>query len=297
MNDPQLLRLTELLARNSAKEGLGDTVVPGLKIFRAESPSTSLPVIYQPSLCILAQGAKRVFWSDNTYDFLPGKFLTVTLDLPLQSQIIEASPERPYLLMELALDASLIAELLPFTPWAGKSFASKSRSLFVGDIDAGTAFSIMRLAELMSAPQDIPVLADSLRREAMYRLLCGKHGQCVALLASRDSYLHRIGLAVQRIKENFRSSLSIPELATLVGMSTSSFHLHFKNITGVSPLQYQKTLRLMEARYLMSAKDIDATTSAYEVGYESPSQFSREYARMFGNPPARDIAQLHQAQG
>lgn len=297
MNDPQLLRLTELLARNSAKEGLGDTVVPGLKIFRAESPSISLPVIYQPSLCILAQGAKRVFWSDNTYDFLPGKFLTVTLDLPLQSQIIEASPERPYLLMELALDASLIAELLPFTPWAGKSFASKSRSLFVGDIDAGTAFSIMRLAELMSAPQDIPVLADSLRREAMYRLLCGKHGQCVALLASRDSYLHRIGLAVQRIKENFRSSLSIPELATLVGMSTSSFHLHFKNITGVSPLQYQKTLRLMEARYLMSAKDIDATTSAYEVGYESPSQFSREYARMFGNPPARDIAQLHQAQG
>lgn len=292
MEQAQLTSLIQLFAPHAHQEGITPSVIPGVDIFKASSMTTPLPVVYQPSLCVLVQGQKRVFMGREVFTYDAGQFLTVTVDLPLQSQITIATAAAPYLLLKMEMDATVIAELLPHT-LPGKHPAD-GKGLFVGEIDAATTASIMRLAELLESPEDIPVLAESLKREVLYRVLCGEFGNVIAQLAMKDSHLQRVNKAVQIIKQQYREPLSVAFLAELAGMSVSSFHSHFKNVTGLSPLQYQKSLRLLAARNLMAAEDLDAATSAYQVGYESASQFSREYARMFGNPPARDISQLRQ---
>lgn len=294
MNKAQLNRLAILLAQNSMREGLSPTALPGVEIFRASSASTPIPVVYNPSLCVLAQGQKNILWNSACFDYTVGQFLVVTVDLPLQSQITEASISSPYLLLKVDLDTSLIAELLPCTPFPERPAITGGKGLVVGAIESDAAAAIMRLAELMATPEHIPALAETTRREVIYRLLSGPHGASIALMANRDSCLHRIGKSVRRIKDEFHTVLSVAKLAEHAGMSISSFHFHFKNVTGQSPLQFQKSLRLHAARNLMAAGNLDAASSAFRVGYESVSQFSREYARMFGNPPARDIHKLKQ---
>jgi AraC-like DNA-binding protein len=294
MNASQLKALRNLLEQNSRQEGITRTPIPGVEIFTARSTTTSLPVVYQPSLCVLAQGAKQVFMDSEVFIYKAGQFLTVTVDLPLHSQITEASATAPYLLLKVNLDAALIAELLPHAQPEKPSAPPEGKGLFVGELNSATAGAVMRLAELMTTPEHIPVLAEPTKRELFYRLLCSRFGPLIAQMAIKDSHLQRIGKAIQYVKQEFHNPLSVPHLAQLAGMSVSSFHAHFKNITGVSPLQYQKSLRLLAARNLMAAENLDAATSAYQVGYESPSQFSREYARMFGNPPGRDVSLLKQ---
>ena len=295
VKQPQLDSLIHLLQQHSRQEGITPTAIPGVDIFKASSTTTPLPVVYQPSLCVLVQGQKRVFVGQDVFVYEAGKFLTVTVDLPLQSQITIASATSPYLLLKMDMDTAVITELLPYTRNGAQHHAADSKGLFVGDIDPACAAAVIRLAELLATPGDIPVLAESFKREVLYRVLCGEHGGLIAQLAMKDSHLQRINKAVQRIKEQFNAPLSVTDLAELAGMSVSSFHTHFKNITGLSPLQYQKSLRLLAARTLMTAEALDAATSAYRVGYESTSQFSREYARMFGNPPARDVSLLKQS--
>lgn len=296
MKPLQLLTLKKLLEQNSKQEGINPTVIPGVEIFKASSTSTPLPTVYQPSLCVLAQGEKQVFVGAEVFQYRAGQFLTVTVDLPLHSQITKASATEPYLLLKVNIDSALIAELYSHTPVAKPLGATVGKALFVGEMNAATADAAMRLADLMSTPEHIPVLADSTKRELFYRLLCSNFGPLIAQMAVKDSSLHRVSKAIQWIKQEFRNPLSVDDLAQLAGMSVSSFHAHFKNITGLSPLQYQKSIRLLAARNLMAAESLDAATTAYQVGYESPSQFSREYARMFGNPPARDMNLLKQGQ-
>lgn len=292
MNIDQLRTLKNLLEQNSKNEGITSTSIPGVEIFKATSTTVPLPVVYQPSLCVLAQGQKQVFLDRDIFDYKAGQFLTVTVDLPLHSQITQATPAEPYLLFKVNIDAAVIAELAPYTEQKAHLESTTGKGLFVGDIDSGTANAIMRLAELLATPEHVPVLAEQTKREMFYRLLCGDHGPLIAQMAIKDSHLRRIGNAVQCIKQEFRNPLSVAHLAQLADMSVSSFHAHFKTITGLSPLQYQKSLRLLAARNMMAAENLDAAATAYQVGYESPSQFSREYARMFGSPPGRDISQL-----
>lgn len=292
MDHYQLTSLIHLLAQYAHHEGTNSTVIPGVDIFKASSITTPLPVVYQPSLCVLVQGQKRVFMGQDVFVYDAGQFLTVTVDLPLQSQITEATATSPYLLLKMGIDAAIIAELLPHTHHDKQGHTADGKGLFVGDIDPPTAGAIMRLAELLETPADIPVLGESFKREVLYRVLRGEFGSLIAQLAMKGSHLQRINKALQLIKQQYNEPLSVSALAELAGMSVSSFHTHFKNVTGLSPLQYQKSLRLLAARNLMAAEDLDAASSAYRVGYESASQFSREYARMFGNPPARDISLL-----
>lgn len=295
MNTSQLKTLRNLLEQNSRQEGISTTPIPGVEIFSARATTTPLPVVYQPSLCVLAQGEKQVFMGTEVFTYQAGQFLTVTVDLPLHSQITQASATAPYLLLKVSMDSVLIAELLPYIHPEKSSTPQEGKGLFVGEMDSGAAGAVMRLAELMTTPEHIPVLAEPTKRELFYRLLCSRFGSLMAQMAIKDSYLQRIGRAIHCVKQEFHSPLSVPRLAQLAGMSVSSFHAHFKNITGVSPLQYQKSLRLLAARNLMAAENLDAATTAYQVGYESPSQFSREYARMFGNPPGRDMNLLKQS--
>lgn len=292
MNIDQLKTLKALLEQNSKNEGISPTVIPGVEIFKATSITVPLPVVYQPSLCVLAQGQKQVFMDRDIFDYKAGQFLTVTVDLPVHSQITQATTAAPYLLLKVDMDAALIAELSSHLLQKSQLNSAAGKGLFVGDIDSGTAGAIMRLAELLQTPEHIPVLAEQTKREMFYRLLCGRYGSLILQMVIKDSHLRRISNAVQCIKQEFRNPLSVTHLAELAGMSVSSFHAHFKTITGVSPLQYQKSLRLLAARNMMAAENLDAAATAYQVGYESPSQFSREYARMFGNPPARDISQM-----
>jgi len=296
MKPLQLLTLKKLLEQNSRQEGITPTVIPGVEIFKASSTSTPLPTVYQPSLCVLAQGEKQVFVGADVYQYRAGQFLTVTVDLPLHSQITKASATDPYLLLKVNIETALIAELYSHIPTEKPLSATAGRALFVGEMDSATADAVMRLADLMMTPEHIPILAESTKRELFYRLLCSNFGPLIAQMAIKDSSLHRISKAIQWVKQEFRKPLSVEDLAQLAGMSVSSFHAHFKNITGLSPLQYQKSIRLLAARNLMAAENLDAASTAYQVGYESPSQFSREYARMFGNPPARDINLLKQNQ-
>lgn len=286
--------LRPILDQNSEQPGLSSTAVPGVQIFKAYSITAPLPLVYQPSLCLLVQGEKQIVLGREEYQYRPGQLLTVTLDLPLQSQITAASETSPYLLLKIALDSALIAELYPYVGLEKPHEASCAKGLFVAELDDEVLSAALRLAQLIAAPQHVAALANQTKREFFYRLLCSQQGSQIAQIAVQDSHLQRIAKALHWIKEDFQAPLSVPQLAQMAGMSVSSFHAHFKNITGLSPLQYQKSLRLMAARTLMLAEQHDAASTAYRVGYESPSQFSREYARMFGSPPGRDVEQLRQ---
>jgi AraC-like DNA-binding protein len=290
MNAAQLQYLRSLLEQNSKQEGITPTAIPGVEIFTALSVTTPLPVVYQPCLCMLAQGEKQVFMGAEVFTYQAGQFLTVTVDLPVHSRITVA----PYHLLKVDMEAALLAELYPHAQQADQQHSSTGKGLFVGAMDSDSADALMRLAELMNTPEHIPVLAQQTKRELFYRLLCSPFGPLIAQMAIKDSYLQRIGKAIECVKQEFHRPLRVPHLAQLAGMSISSFHAHFKSITGQSPLQYQKSLRLLAARNLLAAENVDAATTAYQVGYESPSQFSREYARMFGNPPGRDAGLLRQ---
>lgn len=294
MNTSQLETLKNLLIQNSKREGITPTPIPGVEIFTAHTTTTPLPVVYQPSLCVLAQGEKQVFMGKDVFTYKAGQFLVVTVDLPLHSQITHASANAPYLLLKVNMDSALIAELLPHTQTEKPVSPSAEKGLFVGDMETSTADAAIRLAELMTTPEHIAVLAQQTKRELFYRLLRGRFGAVIVRMAVKDSHLQRIGKAIQNVKDEFHRPLSVPHLAQIAGMSVSSFHEHFKSVTGLSPLQYQKSIRLLAARNLLAAENLDAATTAYQVGYESPSQFSREYARMFGNPPGRDVSLLKQ---
>jgi AraC-like DNA-binding protein len=262
---------------------------------RLSEPNLKLPSVYQPSICVIVQGAKQVLLEEEIYRYAPPQFLAVSVDLPLLGQVIEASAARPYLCLQIEIDPRQIGELIAQSGDASWTRGDTGRGLFVGKLDGTTQEAVLRLARLLETPKDVPMLAPMMLRELHYRLLSGEYGPAIAQMAIAGSNTHKIAQILRRIKTDLAVPMRVEELAAMANMSPSSFHQHFKAVTAMSPLQYQKRLRLTEARQILLSENVDAATTAYRVGYESPSQFSREYARMFGAPPMRDIAEIRGA--
>ena len=246
----------------------------------------------------MLQGSKRVVVGETSLVYGVSRYLVTSLDLPALATILEASRERPYLALLLRLDMHEIASLMLSDPLPQAAPASKdAHAMATGEVTLPLLDAFRRLLELADRPQDAPVLAPLLHREIVYRLLTGEAGSRLRQMASADSQSHHIARAVKRIKTNYAEPLRVEDLAREARMSVSTFHHRFKALTALSPVQYQKRLRLAEARRLMLAENVDASTAAYRVGYESASQFSREYKRQFGAPPTLDIVGLRVASG
>ena len=286
--------LGKSIARLTDKCELHTTAVPGLSLFRREEPTGPITGMYEPSVCLVAQGAKRVLLGDDTYVYDAHHYLITSVHLPTIVQIIEASREKPYLGLRLMLDQREISQLMVDSNLPPPRVQQSSRGMATGEVTLPLLTAIQRLIDLLAERQDIPILAPIIQREIIYRLLVGDQGDRLRQIASAGSQSHQIARAIDWLKGNFSQPLSIDDLAAHVRMSSSTFHHHFRSMTALSPLQFQKQLRLQEARRLMLAERMDAATAAFQVGYESPSQFSREYNRLFGAPPLRDITNLRQ---
>jgi AraC-like DNA-binding protein len=250
--------------------------------------------MYEPRICLIAQGAKRVLLGDDTYVYGERHFLITSVNLPTVVQITKASREKPCLGLILKLDQREISQLIVDSNLPFPRPQQSSRGMATGEVTLPLLTAFQRLIDLLAEPKDIPILAPIIQREIFYRLLVGDQGARLRQMASSGSQSQQIARAIDWLKDNFTQPLRIDDLATQVNMSTSTFHHHFRTLTAMSPLQYQKWLRLNEARRLMLIENQDAATVAFQVGYESPSQFSREYGRLFGAPPLRDITSLRQ---
>lgn len=268
---------------------------PCLALARGSSPTVCMPTVYQPSLGIVVQGRKRVLLKDEVYYYDTLNYLVVSVTLPMVGQVLEASPEHPFLGLRLNLDLEEIARLLMELGDRGTTPVAADRGLFVARVDEPMLDAVLRMVRLLDEPEDMAVLAPALRREIYYRVLRGELGQRVVDLAEGNGGNHRIVRAIEWIKQHYASQLRIEELAETVHMSPSTLHHRFKAVTTLSPLQYQKQLRLHEARRLMFADGMECAAAGHRVGYESPSQFSREYRRLFGAPPRIEIARLRES--
>jgi len=282
------------IARWTENGELYTTAIPSLSLFRRDEPTPLISSMYEPSICLVAQGAKRVFLGDDTYVYDAHHYLITSVHLPTVVQIIEASREQPYLGLRLKLDQREISQLMVDSNLPPPRTQQSSRGMATGEVTLPLLTAFQRLIDLLAEQQDIPILAPVIQREIIYRLLVGDQGARLRQIASAGSQSHQIARAIDWLKGNYTQPLRIDNLAKQVNMSTSTFHHHFRSLTAMSPLQYQKTLRLNEARRLMLSEPLDATTAAFQVGYESTSQFSREYGRLFGAPPLRDITNLRQ---
>jgi AraC-like DNA-binding protein len=290
----ELTKLAAALECQAAVDGAYNTAVSALKLSRFSSPSELVALVYEPSLCVVAQGAKEVVLADEAYRLDPAQSLLVSVDLPVAARVVEASPERPYLAVRIALDPAVVGELLADGVTA-PPLGPPARGLGATPVEPPLLDAVTRLVALLDSPQDVGPLAPLVLREITYRLLTGPQGTRLRQIASAGAPAHRIARAIRLLKDHFADPLQIESLARQVGMSPSAFHLHFKGVTAMSPLQYQKRLRLQEARRLMLGEGLDAAEAAFRVGYESPSQFSREYRRTFGAPPRRDVTTVRVA--
>ncbi len=269
-----------------------ETAIPGLHLARWEEPTPPTSYTMGPSVCLIAQGAKRVMLGDQAYDYDSARYLVTAVDLPVVAQIREASPTHPYLGIILAIDQQTVAELLVDGDLPGQAPRRTDRGIGVSDMTLPLLKAFNRLLQLQQTPEAVPILAPLIRKEIFYHLLVGPQGARMRQIAVSGTHGNQVARAIHWLKENFRLSLPIDTLADQVHMSRSSFYHHFRQITSLSPLQYRKHLRLQEARRLMVVEQVDAITAATAVGYESASQFNREYSRLFGKPPARDAAEL-----
>jgi AraC-like DNA-binding protein len=289
--DRQLAELVELIERFTDHEGTHETPVPGLYLHRISRPVAPHHGFAHPALAVIAQCSKKILVGEETYVYDPSSYLVTSVNLPCVSQIVGMTPEHPYLSMRFDLDAEKIGALmheaaLPPAP------QEASRGLFLSRIGLPLLDAVLRLVRLLETPEEIPILAPLLEREILYRLIVDGQGARLSQIALAGSHTHRIAKAISWLRDNYDQPLRIETIARNVNMSASSLHHHFKAVTAMSPLQYQKQLRLQEARRLMLSEVLDAATASHRVGYESASQFSREYRRLFGAPPVRDIAKL-----
>lgn len=285
--------LGEKIARWTQKENAVETAIPGLDLRRFTAPSEPTSYMHEPSICLVAQGAKRVFLGEDEYVYDDHHYLITSVGLPVVAQITEASPDKPYLGLILKLDLRELAQLMVDSSLPISRVQQAGRGMAVGKLSVPLLNAFERLIDLLDGPSDIPVLAPLVQREILYRLLMSDQGPRLRQIATAGSHSHQIARTLDWLKDNFSKPLRVDELASSAGMSTSTFHHHFRTMTAMSPLQYQKWIRLHEARRLMLTEHQDATSAAFQVGYESPSQFSREYSRLFGAPPLRDIKRLN----
>ncbi len=288
----------EALGRSIARLTEGgekhETAIPRLSLFRRSKPTEPISSMYEPSVCLITQGAKRILLGEDSYVYDPHHFLITSMDLPSIVQVTEASPEKPYLGLRLKLDMREVSQLMVDSSLPPPRVQQTGRGMAIGEVTLPLFVAFQRLIDLLAEQKDIPILAPLIQREIIYRLLVGDQGVRLRQIASTGSQGNQIAQAVNWLKGNFTRPLRIDDLAKQVNMSTSTLHHHFRALTAMSPLQYQKWLRLNEARRLMLTEHQDASSAAFQVGYESPSQFSREYGRLFGTPPLRDITKLRQ---
>ncbi|MBW7883331.1 MAG: AraC family transcriptional regulator [Caldilineaceae bacterium] len=284
----------ELVDRVARAVPCDGTVEPlkGLFLHRSSSPREPLHSVYDPVFCVIAQGSKEVFLGNERYLYDPAHYLLVTAELPLVAHVCDASKERPYLSLRLNLDPTLVGSVMVEAGHSAPRTHSGVRAINVGPLDAGMLDAVVRLVRLLDAPTDARFLAPLIRREIVYRLLMGKQGDRLRYITMLGGHSHRIARAIDRLRGEFDQPLRIDELARDLGMSVSGFHHHFKAVTALSPLQFQKRLRLQEARRLMLVEHLDAAGAGYRVGYDDASHFSREYKRLFGAPPLRDVERL-----
>jgi AraC-like DNA-binding protein len=279
------------LAQKHCPDGLVETALEGVRLNRVAAPTPPTTGVYEPMLCIILQGAKLVTIGDRSMRYDPTTYFVASVELPASGCICEASLVEPYIGLSITIDRALLASVLADLP---PKPIGRDAGFLVNAVTPGLLGSVRRLIELLDAPEDIAMLAQMIRREILYRLIQSDDTGTVQQIARADSRLSRVHRAIHWIRTNFDRPLSVDRLADLAGMSRASFHRHFKAATAMSPLQYQKALRLQEARRMLIVQ-ADAQGAAHRVGYESASQFSREYARMFGLPPARDAERLRGA--
>jgi len=278
----------QLIARH-CRDSLTPTAVPRLMLSRSDGPTALSPAILTPLVCVVASGRKRLFLGRDEYRYDPNTYLIASADLPVRSQVVVA----PCLALTLTIDPATVAELLLDLP--PRRAQLPSPALAVSPLDDDLANAVERLLRLLDHPADIPALAGLVEREIVYRLLCGPQGEMLRQLARRSSQLAQISRAIGIIRARFDEKIRVEELARAADMSPTSFHRHFRRVTALSPLQFQKRIRLHEARRALLSRNVDATQVSLDVGYDSTSQFNREYRRLFGKPPGRDAAEARRA--
>jgi len=289
--------LAGLIDRYSAGDGIHATAIPRLWTIRVSQPTEPLHTLHQPALCIVAQGRKQVMLGERIFAYDPTHYLVGSVDVPIVGQVIEASADAPYLCLRLDLDPVTLSALILDAGIDGSAPDVTGPSLQLDVVTPELCDAAIRFLQLLGSPADIAILAPLVEREILYRLLQSPQGARLRQIARADSKLQQVNRAIGWIKRHYRHPFSIEQVATEARMSASALHEHFKAVTAMSPLQYQKQLRLQEARRLMVGLSLDAATAGHEVGYDSPSQFSREYSRLFGAPPSRDVSRLRQSPG
>ncbi len=288
--------LVELIMSALPQDGVIEPF-QGLHLARLSAPMDKIHSVLEPSLCVIAQGSKVVFVGDSRYQYDPFNYFLATIELPRVSQVLEASPEQPYLSFRLVLDPDLVGSVMIESGHVMPSGSADVRAIDVGSLDAELLDAVVRLVRLIDSPGETRILMPLIKREIIYRLLTGDQGGRLCHLTVSAGNTSNIARAVERFRREFDQPVRIEDIAQELGMSVSSFHQHFKSVTAMSPLQFQKRLRLQEARRLMLGEDLDATSTAYRVGYNDASHFSREYKSLFGAPPLRDVERLREAAG
>ena len=286
--------LVERIARAVPKEGTVQSL-PGLHLYRHSFPLEQVYSVVEPSLCVVAQGSKEFLLGGNRYRYDPFHYLLVTVDLPYVGQVLEASKERPFLSLRLDLAPPLVGEVMVEVSHSLASDQTEMRAIDVSPLDGHLLDAMVRIARLLDDHDEARVLLPLITREIIYRLLRGEQGSRLRHLAIVRGYSPSIARAIERLRQDFDQPLHIESFARELGMSVSVFHHHFKAVTAMSPLQFQKRLRLLEARRLMLGEDFDAASAAYHVGYNDASHFNREYKSLFGVPPMRDVQRLREA--
>jgi AraC-like DNA-binding protein len=287
-----LKELTDAIGKAMGHSAELSNVVPGLALYQNTTPTAPNPCTYEPSLLIVPQGQKRVDFGTQSHIFGESTFLLTSIALPIVSRVCVASVEKPYLAFFLKLDMGMVRDVLHTEEVRVPPPPVGTRGMVLGRVTVELLKPCLRAVQLLDTPQDAPFLGKLLKREIIYRLLQGTQGDRLRSVATLADQSYRTARAVTWLRENFRKTLNVDELASLAGMSRSTLHHHFRGLTAMSPLQFQKQLRLRTARQKMLTEELDAASAAFEVGYESPSQFNREYKRFFGNPPMRDVQAL-----
>ncbi|WP_274060180.1 AraC family transcriptional regulator [Vibrio parahaemolyticus] len=290
-------KLAKLIDRWTGDANQYDTPISGLRFSRWTTPTPPTSYTHNPSICLIAQGRKRVLLGEESFIYDANHFLISSVDLPIIANIIEASEEQPYLGLIMELDLTEIYQLIVDSELAFTQAKEAQKGIAVGELSESLLDAFVRLAELLDEGQNIKILAPIIKREIFYRLLMSEQGTRLHQIVTAGSHSHQIAKAIDWLKNNFVKPLSVGDLASYTGMSKSSFYTHFRSMTSMTPLQFQKKLRLSEARRLMLTENLDAMAATFKVGYESPSQFSREYSRLFGAPPSKDIKSLRENLG
>jgi AraC-like DNA-binding protein len=281
--------LAQVIERFAKQDGTHETLIPALRFIRSSRASEPVYSVYEPSLCVVVQGSKLVMLGQESYQYDPNSYLVASVHLPITGQVVETAPETPYLSLQLQFDMNQILEVIQASDTVERPKRESRRGLYINRMNDTLHDAVLRLVLLLDTPKDIPVLAPYAIREIVYRVLQDEQGAALKEFALIGSHAQRIAKVIKRMNRDFAMPLRVNELAVEAGMGASSLYYYFKEVTAMSPIQYQKLLRLQEARRLLYSTAIEAADAAFQVGYESPSHFSREYARMYGHPPVKDI--------